>query len=75
MAVYYPIDVLPITLQNIAYCIPPAHVFEGLRELYLQQNFDTAKCGALLDSTCFISFSPLSSSTLPTIRLAAMVYC
>ena len=43
MAVYYPVDVLPTTLQNMAYCIPPAHVFEGLRELYLQQNFDVAK--------------------------------
>ncbi len=43
MAVYYPVDILPPALQNLAYCIPPAHVFEGLRELYLQQHFDPAR--------------------------------
>ena len=76
MAVYYLIDVLPITLQNMAYCIT-AHVFEGLaRDSIFSRIFDTAKLWrALLDSTRFIYFSPLSSSTLPTSRFATMVHC
>ncbi len=30
-AVYYPVDVLPVWLQYVAWAIPPAHVFEGMR--------------------------------------------
>lgn len=30
-AVYYPIDVLPVWLQYLAWAIPPSHVFEGMR--------------------------------------------
>jgi ABC-2 type transport system permease protein len=36
MAVYYPVEVLPPALQKLAYSIPPAHVFEGMRTLYLE---------------------------------------
>ena len=39
MAIYYPIDVLPPALQKLAYCLPPAHIFEGMRALYLDQEF------------------------------------
>lgn len=36
-AVFYPVSILPSFLQPIAYSIPAAHVFEGMREI-LQQN-------------------------------------
>lgn len=32
-AVFYPISVLPVWLQKIAYVMPSAHVFEGMREI------------------------------------------
>ena len=38
MAIYYPVDVLPQSLQNLAYCLPPAHIFEGMRDLFLHQT-------------------------------------
>ena len=39
MAVYYPVEILPPVLQSLAWCIPPAHVFEGMRAIYLEQVF------------------------------------
>ena len=32
-AIYYPVDVLPTALQVVAYALPPAHVFEGMRSI------------------------------------------
>lgn len=32
-AIYYPVDVLPTALQWLAYALPPAHVFEGMRSV------------------------------------------
>jgi ABC-2 type transport system permease protein len=32
-AVFYPVSVLPPTLQKIAWCIPASHTFEGMREV------------------------------------------
>jgi len=37
--VYYPISVLPSWLQAIAWGIPSAHVFEGMRSVLLQGVF------------------------------------
>ncbi|MGD9851388.1 MAG: ABC transporter permease [Nitrospirales bacterium] len=31
--VFYPIDVLPPVLQSIAWMVPPAHIFEGMRSV------------------------------------------
>jgi ABC-2 type transport system permease protein len=39
MAIYYPVEILPNALQNLAYCLPPAHIFEGLRALLLENQF------------------------------------
>lgn len=39
-AVYYPLDVLPGWLQAIGAALPPAHVFEGMRALLLENRFD-----------------------------------
>jgi ABC-2 type transport system permease protein len=40
-AIYYPVSVLPGWLQGVALALPPAHVFEGMRDLLHGQGFDT----------------------------------
>jgi ABC-2 type transport system permease protein len=37
--VYYPVHVLPGWLQVVAYALPPAHVFEGMRALMFEHVF------------------------------------
>src|SRR5205807_4185608 len=37
--VYYPIGVLPAPLQAVAYSLPSAYVFEGMRAALLTQTF------------------------------------
>jgi ABC-2 type transport system permease protein len=37
--VYYPVAVLPVWLQPVAWALPPTYVFEGMRELLLQKVF------------------------------------
>ena len=39
--VYYPIDVLPAWLQNVAFFLPSSHVFEGMRAVLFDQTFRT----------------------------------
>jgi ABC-2 type transport system permease protein len=38
--VYYPIDTLPEILRGVAYALPSAHVFEGMRILLITEQFD-----------------------------------
>lgn len=38
--VYYPVAVLPHGLQAIAWALPPAYVFEGMRGVLLRSEFD-----------------------------------
>jgi len=40
-AIYYPVAVLPVWLQPVAWCLPASHVFEGMRELLFQHTFNT----------------------------------
>ncbi len=37
--IYYPISVLPGWLQDVALCMPSAHVFEGMRALVRERHF------------------------------------
>jgi len=37
--VYYPVKVLPLWLQHVAWCVPPTYVFEGLRALLSDHVF------------------------------------
>jgi ABC-2 type transport system permease protein len=37
--VYYPVAVLPVWLQPIAWALPPTYVFEGMRALMIDQVF------------------------------------
>lgn len=39
--IYYPIDTLPAWLQPVAWALPPAYVFEGMRSLMFGHGFDT----------------------------------
>jgi ABC-2 type transport system permease protein len=38
-AVWYPVSVLPVWLQYVAFALPPAHVFEGMRALMFEHVF------------------------------------
>jgi ABC-2 type transport system permease protein len=37
--VYYPVGILPVWLQPIAWMLPPTYVFEGLRGILLEHSF------------------------------------
>jgi len=37
--VYYPLDVLPVWLQNVAFFLPSSHVFEGMRAVLFDGIF------------------------------------
>ncbi|MCA9472366.1 MAG: ABC transporter permease [Nitrospirales bacterium] len=37
--VFYPLEVLPEALQYVAWFVPPAHVFEGMRQVLLSHQF------------------------------------
>jgi ABC-2 type transport system permease protein len=39
--VYYPVTILPLWLQPVAWCLPPTYVFEGLRAILLDGVFRT----------------------------------
>lgn len=39
-AIYYPVSVLPGWLQPVAWALPSTHVFEGMREVMFNGNFD-----------------------------------
>jgi ABC-2 type transport system permease protein len=38
-AIYYPVSILPWWLQYLAWCLPSAHVFEGMRTVMFQHYF------------------------------------
>jgi ABC-2 type transport system permease protein len=37
--VYYPVSILPVWLQYVAWALPPTYVFEGMRALLIDQTF------------------------------------
>jgi ABC-2 type transport system permease protein len=39
--VYYPVSVLPVWLQYVAWALPPTYVFEGMRALLIENTFRT----------------------------------
>ena len=44
-AVYYPIETLPVAVRWIAYLLPSAPVFEGMRAVLVENRFDWALFG------------------------------
>ena len=58
--VYYPVAVLPQALQAIAYALPPAYVFEGMRGVLLRSEFDWRLFrDALLLDGMYLAFAAL----------------
>ena len=58
--VYYPVAVLPQALQAIAYALPPAYVFEGMRGVLLRSEFDWGLLrNALLLDGMYLAFAAL----------------
>ncbi|MEQ8967601.1 MAG: ABC transporter permease [Azospirillaceae bacterium] len=47
-AIYYPVDVLPQAFVYLAYALPPAHVFEGMRGVLFGEGFSYAHLGAAI---------------------------
>jgi len=45
-AIYYPVAILPVWLQYIAWAIPAAHVFEGMRAVMFHGQFPLAHLAA-----------------------------
>ena len=39
--IYYPVSVLPVWLQYVAWTLPPTYVFEGMRALLIEHTFRT----------------------------------
>ena len=39
--IYYPVSVLPVWLQHLAWTLPPTYVFEGMRALLIDHVFRT----------------------------------
>ena len=37
--IYYPVSVLPVWLQYVAWTLPPTYVFEGMRALLIENTF------------------------------------
>ncbi len=62
--VYYPIAVLPAWLQAVAWALPSAHVFEGMRSVLLEGAFRGATSGRPPGSTSSTSASGSPRSTL-----------
>ena len=58
--VYYPIAVLPPAMRAIAFALPPAHVFEGMRGVLLRKEFDVGMLGtALLLDAVYLAIGAL----------------
>ncbi|MDE2167474.1 MAG: ABC transporter permease [Alphaproteobacteria bacterium] len=45
-AIYYPVSILPVWLQDVAWAIPAAHVFEGMRAVMFHGRFPVAHLAA-----------------------------
>jgi len=44
-AVFYPVSVLPVWLQKVAYLLPSTYVFEGMRQVLATGNIDISTLG------------------------------
>jgi ABC-2 type transport system permease protein len=69
-AVFYPVGVLPLWLQKVAYALPPAHVFEGMRCSLSGANtpWHHLAIAAVLNIICLILAGLLFSRTLVAAR-------
>jgi len=74
--IYYPVSVLPVWLQYVAWMLPPTYVFEGMRSLLIDHVFqadlmvEALAINVVLFAASFAVFScPFTRRQAP--RLAA----
>jgi ABC-2 type transport system permease protein len=66
--IYYPVSVLPLWLQYVAWALPPTYVFEGMRALLIDHTFradlmiDSLVINAALFAASFLIFLALLRS-------------
>jgi ABC-2 type transport system permease protein len=66
--IYYPVSVLPLWLQYVAWAMPPTYVFEGMRALLMEHQFradlmvDALAINAALFAASFAGFLALLRS-------------
>ena len=55
--IYYPVSVLPVWLQYVAWALPPTYVFEGMRALLIDRTFraDLMLDSLLINAVLFIA--------------------
>jgi ABC-2 type transport system permease protein len=55
--IYYPVSVLPIWLQPLAWSLPPTYVFEGMRSLLIDHVFraDLMVSALLINAALFVA--------------------
>jgi ABC-2 type transport system permease protein len=55
--VYYPVSILPVWLQPVAWALPPTYVFEGMRALLINHTFrgDLMVWAFVLNAVYFIA--------------------
>ena len=60
-AIYYPVDVLPVWLQWVAWSLPPAYVFEGMRAILFDGTFrGDLLLGAMLFNVVYLVLGGLA---------------
>lgn len=59
--IYYPIDTLPLWLQQVAWFLPPSHVFEGMRAVMFGQGFPVGEIvtASLLNAVLLLAAAAL----------------
>ena len=74
--VYYPVDVLPHWLQPVAWSLPSAYVFEGMRAVLFEGRFrlDLLAAGAGLN-VAYVAFATGFFSISARSRGSAVCWC
>jgi ABC-2 type transport system permease protein len=70
--VYYPVSVLPVWLQYVAWTLPPTYVFEGMRALLFDQTFraDLMVTALAINAVLFIASFAIFLGLLRSARRA-----
>ena len=60
-AIYFPVEALPDWIEWLAWCLPPAYVFEGMRSVLFGQGFrwDWLLGATLLNLACIVAATAL----------------
>ncbi|MSO80762.1 MAG: ABC transporter permease [Alphaproteobacteria bacterium] len=60
-AIYFPVEALPDWIEWLAWCLPPAYIFEGMRSVLFGQGFrwDWLLGATLLNIACMVAVTAL----------------